>query len=124
VRDWQAVQRANVLAPGQGSVGGFGRGQRLFRQEGNDRVDRGVDPLDLSQVRIHHLDGGHIAVTDARREVRGVKETQVTHDSFSPVPRRVRFRSERGHKRIIRRGVPALYAIGWGHWGRKLRVGY
>ncbi len=53
--DGNAVQGAELLAGGDGGIGGIGRRQRFLGQKRRDRVDLVVDGVDTVQMRPYDL---------------------------------------------------------------------
>ena len=77
MRDWQPVQRSERLPARRGFVRKPRTSHRLVRDERDDCVDRGVDALDLIQVRGHDVPGRKILRADQPREVDGAESADV-----------------------------------------------
>ena len=81
MRDRQAVQRADVASVGEILVGEPRARHRLLGDERDDRVDAGVDALDLREVRADDLARRQLLRADQTRELDRAQLTDVArHD--------------------------------------------
>ena len=78
VQHRQAVQGADLFAPGQRVVRGLGAFQRLFGQEGDDGVDGRVDAFDPGDVGLGQFDAGKVAAADAGGQFGGVEKAEIS----------------------------------------------
>ena len=74
--DRQAVQPAQSIAARLPGVRRACLGQRALGVQRDDRIDRGIDALDLFQVRLHHLGGGNLLRADHGCEFGGGKKVE------------------------------------------------
>ena len=77
-----AVERPPRLAARRRLVGRAGAAPRPVRVERDDGVEFRVVPLDLAEMRLEHLDGAHLAVTDRGGEAMGGGEDDGVHGSL------------------------------------------
>ena len=90
VRHRQPVERAELVAVGDGAVGAVGQRERLVvRNARDDRVHRRVDARDLIEMGLHHLARRESLLAHGARQLDGTHETDVVgrhHPSLSLAP--------------------------------------
>src|SRR5215203_5067030 len=78
--DGKAVQWADVVASPQRSISGASSRPGALRQQGDDSIDDGIDPVDLLEMRLQHLDRGNLTVLDPSHQLpRGHEVQFVAH---------------------------------------------
>jgi hypothetical protein len=88
VRDGEAVQRADLRAGGERRVGGVGRGSRTVGVQGDDGVQRRVDPVDAVQVGVEQLARRDLPSPDQAGQLRRRPEAElVVHERQGATPR-------------------------------------
>ena len=82
--DRQAVENPDVLARGECSIGGRGTLPGELGHERDDRIDRGIDPLDLCQMRLEQLDRRELAVAQQPGLLDGRQVAEIGHGRNLP----------------------------------------
>jgi hypothetical protein len=82
------VQRQNLIAGGNGTIGGVRRGEGLLVEPDHDRVERWVDGLDAPQVRLDHFADGDLPATDEGSQLCRAHSPQLGHHNHGTLTRR------------------------------------
>ena len=80
--DGQAGERTGILAAGEARIDRAGVDLGLLEGLRDDRVDGGVRPFDLCDVRTEHVERGDLARADAAGKLDGGEEAEFGHVRF------------------------------------------